>query len=169
MLLILAFLALFGQENFPDSAEVQIHSCQACAGKRIAHTPIGTLLFCVPRSMKVHRDSGFEGDVQDVITFSRRGVTSKLTVRSRTNPSGYRKSIPDWFPAEAAGHTSVRAWRCSEGTGRDLRLDRDGRYWRFMTFPLGWAEYGDVPADIAAQFDRVFDSLCCRPPTPSRR
>src|ERR1700680_3559132 len=99
------------------------------------------------------------GDIRDVITSSHRGETGKLIVFSSTNPSGSRKVAPDRLPAEANVHSTVRAWRCSEGEGRDLRIDRAGRYWRMITFPLGYAEYGDVPTNIAAQFDRVLDSL----------
>jgi hypothetical protein len=168
MVFTLAFLILLGQQNNGlDSNEVQIQPCGSCSGKRIVHT-VGTVLFCVPRGMKVHRDEGFEGDSQDVVTFSRRGEIGKLIVRSSINPSGYRKSTPIWFPAEA-GQSTARNWRCSEGTGRDFRLTRDQRYWRMITFPLGWAEYSDVPANIAAQFDKVLDSLCCRPLILPRR
>jgi hypothetical protein len=163
MVVIVVLLALLSQENSdPEIGEIQRHSCELCFGKRIHHT-MGTILFCVPRGMKVHRDAGFEGDVQDIITFAKRRQRSQLIVSSSTNPSGYRKFAPDWFPADAPGHTSARNWRCSEGNGRDLRLDRNGRYWRMITLPLGYAEYSDVPANIAVQFDKVIDSLCCRP------
>ena len=161
MLLILAFLTLFGQEN----DELQIHSFGSCRGKQIAHT-LGSVLFCIPRGMKVHRNAGFEGDVQDVVTLSLRGETGKLMVHSDAYPlSGRQKSMPEWFPADPAAQSSVRTWRCSEGTGRDYRLSRDQRRWRMITFPLGWAEYNDVAPDIAVQFDRVIDSLGCRPLT----
>jgi hypothetical protein len=32
-----------------------------------------------------------------------------------------------------------------------------------LTFPLGYAAYSDVSADIATRLDRVLDSLCCHP------
>src|SRR5215469_10946415 len=103
----LALLVPLGQENSaPDSPAVP--SCRSCGGKRIAHT-IGTVLFCVPHGMKVHRDAGFEGDIRDSITLSARKETATLTVYSSTNPSGYRKSAPpDWFPARDLGQSSVR-------------------------------------------------------------
>jgi hypothetical protein len=138
MLLMLVWLALLGQgNNGADSSEVQKHPCGFCWGKRITRTS-GLLLFCVPHGMKVRRAAGFEGDIRDVILFSHRGETGELIISSSVNPSGFRKP-PDWFPAEAGGHSTVRAWRCSEGDGRDLRLDQRGRYWRMITFPLGYA------------------------------
>ena len=167
--IIFALLFPLGQDNStPDSAAAQVPSCRSCGGKRIAHT-IGTVLFCVPHDMKVHRDAGFEGDIRDTVTHSLRKETATLTVYSSTNPSGYRKVAPPaWFSAEAAGKSSVRDWRCSEGNGRDFRLTRDGRYLRLITFPLGYAEHSDVSANSAARFDLVLDSLCCRPLTSSR-
>jgi hypothetical protein len=168
MLGTLALLAFFGQPaQSPDSTEVDVHSCGSCWSKRIAHT-FGTMLFCVPRGMKVQRVAGFEGDIRDVITLSRRRETGKLIVFSDLNPSGNRNPPSDWLPTAGTLHSKVHGWRCPEGDGRDLRIERDGRYWRMITFPFGYAEYGDVPASIATQFDRVLDSLCCRPLTPSR-
>jgi len=157
MLLVLVWLVLSGQgNNGANSSEVQKHSCGFFWGKRIAHTS-GSLLFCVPHGIKVSRAAGFEGDIRDNIRLSDRGETGELIILSGVGPSGFRK------PPEAGGHSTVYAWRCSEGDGRDLRIERDGRCWRMITFPLGYAEYGDVPANIATRFDRVLDSLCCRP------
>jgi hypothetical protein len=31
-----------------------------------------------------------------------------------------------------------------------------------ITFPFGYGEYHDVPANVATRFDGVLDSLCCR-------
>jgi hypothetical protein len=161
--IIFALLVLLGQNSALNSAAAQVPSCRSCSGKRIAHTT-GTVLLCVPHGMKVHRDAGFEGDIRDTITLAHRKETATLTVYSSTNPSGYRKvTPPDWFPGGAAGQSSVRDWQCPEGSGRDFRLTRDGRYWRMITFPLGSAEYSGVSATSATQFDRVLDSLCCRP------
>src|SRR5271166_3809088 len=70
-----------------DPAEVQVHFCGSCQGKRIAHT-IGTIFFCVPYGIKVHRDAGFEGDIRDVMTLSYRGELGELFVSSSMNPSG---------------------------------------------------------------------------------
>ena len=163
MLLVLAWLALLSQGiNGPNSAEVQLHACGFCWGKRIRHT-VGTVVFCVPRGINLHHDAGFEGDIRDIITISRGGETRKLIIFSSMNPSGNRSIPSDWFPAGATGHPTVHAWRCSEGDGRDLRIERDGRHWRMIAFPFGYAEYGDVSPNIATRFDRVLDSLCCRP------
>jgi hypothetical protein len=160
MLLILAFLALLGQEN----DELQIHSFGSCVGKQIAHT-LGTILFCIPRGMEVHRWTSFEGDTQDTITVSVRGKKGKLIVRTSSGPSGFRKHTPDWSVDDAAGQSSMRTWRCSDGDGRDFRLNRNQSYSRMMTFPLGWTEYNEVPLNIAVVFDRILDSLRCKPLT----
>src|ERR1700694_4136006 len=126
MLLMLVWTALLGQENNgPDSSEPQIHSCAFCGGKQITHSS-GTVLFCIHNGMKLHRKSGFEGDIRDNIRLSDRGETREMIILSDVSPSGFRR------PPEAGGHSTVRAWRCSEGNGRDLRLDRDGRYWRMI-------------------------------------
>jgi hypothetical protein len=168
MLITLALLAFFGQQDqSPDPNAVSVQSCGSCWSKRIAHT-FGTILFCVPRGMKVQRVAGFEGDIRDVITLSRRREIGKLIVLSDGNPSGNRNPPSDWLPTNGPLHSSVHAWRCTEWDGRDLRIDRDGRYWRMITFPFGYAEYGNVPANVSAQFDRVLDSLCCRPLNRSR-
>ena len=141
LLLTLAWLALMGQENSaPNSAEVQIPSCGSCWGTRTRHT-LGTIMFCVSHGIKLHRDSGCEGDIRDVMTISHRGKTGELIIYSSMNPSGNREVQRDWFPSGAPPHSTVRTWRCSEGSGRDLRLDRDGRYWRLITFPFGYAEW----------------------------
>ena len=151
------------------SAESQEPSCQSCSGKQITHT-IGTVVFCVPRGLKVTREAGFEGAIRDAIALST-GEKASLTIYSNLSPSGYRRPFgtPSWFPADTAGSSSVRDRQCSEGAARDIRLIRNERYWRMISFPLGYAEYVDVSAKEAARFDRVLDSLCCRPLARSRR
>src|SRR5678815_972559 len=104
MLLTLVFLVLLGQNNSPDSAEVQIHAFGSCRGKQIAHA-LGTILFCLPRGMKSNRWTSFEGDTQDTITVSARGEIGKLMVRTSAGPSGHLKHIPDWPAADVAGQS----------------------------------------------------------------
>lgn len=157
---IFALYVPLSQNPALDSA--QVPACRSCWGKRIRHT-FGTVFLCVPHGMKVQREAGFEGDIRDVVTINHLREIASLTIYSNISPSGYRKFTPEWFPSEAAGHTSVRDWRCSEGTFRDLRLTRDGRQWRLITFPFGYAEYSDLSAHNATRLDRVLDSLCCHP------
>jgi len=57
----------------------------------------------------------------------------------------------------------VRRWRCSEGDGWNFRRTQNGRYWRMLAFPMGYAEYENVAADVARKFDKVLDSMCCQP------
>ena len=163
---IIVLLAFLGQAPVLPSPPDELRpSCAqtSCRGKHIEHTS-GVVRFCVPRGMKISRTAGFEGDIQDLVTLHQRGTVSQLLVRS-WGPFGYQKSLPDWLNSDSAkeGHSSIHAWRCSEGAGGDYRLAKDGRQSRFLQFPLGWAEYSDVSPDVAARFDRVLDSLCCRP------
>jgi len=152
-----------------SSAESQEPTCQSCSGKQTTHT-MGTVVFCVPRGLKVTRIAGFEGDIRDSIALSG-GEKASMTIYSSISPSGYRRPVgtPSWFPADPSGHSSMRDRQCSEGAVRDIRLIRKERYWRMISFPLGYAEYVDLSAKEAARFDRVLDSLCCRPLAPSRR
>jgi hypothetical protein len=42
------------------------------------------------------------------------------------------------------------------GSGYDFKVHRDGRNWRMLAFPKGFAEYKDVPSRAAQQFDRFW-------------
>ena len=169
---IIVLLALLGQEEtLPRAPDELRPSCSqvSCRGKSIKHS-YSMFCFCVPYGMKVRRTAGFEGDVSDLITLHHGGAVAQLRVYSTVNPSSYLYLVPDWLNKSSAekGQSSIHAWRCSEGAGGDYRLTKDGRHSRFIQFPLGAAEYKDVSPDIAARFDRVLDSLCCRP-FPSER
>ncbi len=120
---------------------------------------MGPFEFCVPRGMKFRRVEGFEGDIHDRITLRVRDEISELVMFTANATWGPVKSRPD----QKLGDTlSNREWQCPEGSGRDFRFQRDGRNWRLLTFPMGFAEYKNVPSQAAQEFDRALDSLCCQ-------
>jgi len=71
-LLMLVGSVLLAQEGrAPGTADIQVPSCGSCRGKQIEHT-MRTIVFCVPRGLKAHREAGEEGELADTITLSRR-------------------------------------------------------------------------------------------------
>jgi hypothetical protein len=150
-----------------STVDLGIPACSTarCRGKRIAHT-WGLFRFCIPHGMKFRRVTGFEGDVHDSIRLQSRGETGELIIFTANATWGPVKSIPEWLHLASPREASVRRWRCSEGEGQDFRWTENGRSWRMLGFVIGFAEYQNVSADIAAKFDRVLDSLCCEPLQP---
>ena len=143
-------------ETVPSCSQVP------CQGKRVAHTQLGVFEFCVPRGIKSRRVVGFEGDY---IPLRVRGDLSELEMFTANVTWGPVKSRPDDWPSAAAtpGDTvSERQWQCPEGRGHDFRFHHNGRNWRMVAFPTGFAEYENVLSKAAEQFDRVLDSLCCQ-------
>src|ERR1035438_9793490 len=166
--MVLLILALTAQQA-ESTADVEIPSCSVarCRGRRITHPTFGLFKFCVPHGMKFRRVTGFEGDIHDSITLHSRRDSGELTIFSTMNPSwGPVKSSPVWLRSASPTEGSERRWRCSEGDGRDFRLIHNGRSWRMLAFPMGFAEYQNVSADIARKFDRLLCSLCCEPLRP---
>jgi len=126
--------------------------------------------FCIPHGLKYTRVAEIEGALHDRITLRSHGELSELIMFTHgVNGTPAKTSPEDWPSAEQTpGETvSVSQWRCSEGDGRDFRLHHNGRHWRLLTFPLGFAEYKDVPPSAAERFDKVIDSLCCQPLPPN--
>jgi hypothetical protein len=150
-----------------DNTEVTeiVRACAqvSCRGKRIAHGS-GYFQFCIPRGMRYRRVAGFEGDIHDRITLRIHGESSELVIFKGSPTWGPVKSFPgDWPPVDPTRADFVsRQWRCSEGTGQDFRLHRNDRHWRLVAFPIGFAEYKNVPSRAAEKFDLVLDSLCCQ-------
>lgn len=139
-------------------------SQESRGGKRIRHGMLGEFEFRVPHGVKYHRAVGFEGDVHDTLTARSAEGASELRIFTANPTWGPVKPGPDDWPADAARRAlSVRSWQCSEAAGHDFRFTRNGREWRMLGFPFGYAEYQNVPPNIARKFDRVLDSLCCRP------
>lgn len=160
--LVSLVLALTPQPT-QSSPDVEIPGCSIthCKGKRVAHR-LGMLRFCVPPGMKYRRAAGFEGDIHDTITVHSR--KDELVIFTANSTWGPVKARPEWYRSSSAQpEGSVRRWRCSEGDGSDFRLTHNGRSWRMLAFPAGFAGYEDVSEDIAGKFDRVLDSLCCEP------
>lgn len=150
----------------PDSQQRSLSCSQVrCRGKRFAHTPWGLLEFCVPRGIRFRRVVGFEGDIHDRITIRVHGELNELVMFTANATWGPVKSAPNDWPLSAPtpGDTiQVRQWQCPEGDGYNFRFSREGRHWRMVAFPAGFAEYKNVSSRSAEQFDRVLDSLCCK-------
>jgi hypothetical protein len=123
------------------------------------------LQFCAPHEMKFHRSAGFEGDIHDRIELSLRGETGTLVILTVGPSWGPFPESPDWDrpPFRTTGEFYVSRWQCAEIAGTDYRLVQNGRRWRMRSLPEGFAEYRNVSVGIAAEFDRVIDSMCCQP------
>lgn len=53
-------------------------------------------------------------------------------------------------------------WDCELNRGTDWRgAAADGRRWRHLTVPFGFATYQGVPPKAAAYFDKILDTMCC--------
>jgi hypothetical protein len=69
-------------------------------------------------------------------------------------PDDIRNSSINW---------TSEAWGCHrEAGGTDWRgVGPDGRRWRHITFPFGFATYEGVTPKAAAYFDKILDTMCC--------
>ncbi len=148
----------------PDVRSIPPCAQTKCRGKRVAHG-WNVFQFCIPRGLKYKRVAGFEGDLHDRVTVRLHGELSELIIFTANATWGPTKEAPsDWPSAEPGqdNQVSVQHWQC-DGDWRDFKLQRNGRNWRLLTFIKGFAEYKDVPSSAAQRFDRVLDSLCCKP------
>jgi hypothetical protein len=60
-------------------------------------------------------------------------------------------------------HWTSSKWGChNDDDGTDWRgVGTDGRRWRHVSIPFGFANYEGVPVKAAEYFDRILDSMCC--------
>jgi hypothetical protein len=88
-----------------------------------------------------------------MVTTRRHGKVFELVIVSGPYYTG---RPPVW----AAG-CDVHNWQSPESSGEDCRVLGTARS-RYITLnaPMGYAQYRDVPVEIATQFDRILDSLC---------
>lgn len=165
-LLCFALLSWGMEQSAMAQNQLAIPACAQtrCQGERAKHW-MGQFQFCIPRGMKYRRAAGFEGDLHDRVTISVQGERSEMVLFTANPTWGPVKPSPtDWPRIDPAQPERIRTqhWRCAEGTGRDFRFQREGRHWRMISFPDGFAEYKNVPLKAAQAFDRVLDSLCCQ-------
>lgn len=164
-LLYFALICAGTQSTTADRSRT-VPSCSplACGGKRAVHMH-GFLAFCVPRGVKFRRIAGFEGDIHDRMIVRVRGAVSELVMFTANATWGPVKGAPDDWPSPDSKRgeaISMQRWQCSDLDGHDFRFSRDGQNWRMISFAIGFAEYKNVPAKAALQFDRVLGSMCCK-------
>ena len=132
-----------------------IPACTAvrCEGRRIKDN-LGVLQFCVPRGLKVRREVGEHGDVHYAITARLHSQSFDMKVTSGPYFPG---KVPSW-----ANGCDLSRWHTPESRGEDCHLVRGDVHSRYMTLntPMGYAQYKDVPREVAVRFDRLLDSLC---------
>lgn len=168
MLLGIALALALAEQTSEGHATQEIHKCSEtrCWGKRIIGHGYRLVEFYRPFGTDFHRVAGFEGDLHDSITIHSKGETSELLIFTANITWGPVQTRPEWFGFPDAPKGSVHRWHCAEDQGRDFRMAENGRSWRFLMFLKGYAEYKNVPSKAAAKFDRILDSLCCRPLPP---
>lgn len=92
----------------------------------------------------------------------------------RFGPGRDRMWLKFMFGGMAGGHSphdlqnssitwTSQDWGChADKDGTDWRgVGADGRRWRHISIPFGFAEYRAVPANAAEFFDKILDSRCC--------
>ena len=136
-----------------DSRQVPACLDTRCTGKRIKDN-LGVLRFCIPRGVDVRTEVGDHGDVHYSIKVRLHGRSYELLVASGPYFPG---RLPEW-----TNGCNVRHWHNPESRGEDCRLETAATASRYITLnaPMGYAVYRDVPAEVAARFDLVLDSLC---------
>jgi hypothetical protein len=60
-------------------------------------------------------------------------------------------------------HWTSRKWGChNDEDGTDWRgIGTDGRKWRHISVPFGFAAYEGVPQRAAEYFDKILETMCC--------
>jgi hypothetical protein len=168
-----AYLLIFCVAS-QQSGDENVYTVPSCSvvhlrGRQAKHSPLGEFDFRIPRGLKYRRVVGEEGDIHDRITVRSTGELNELTIFTANATWGPVKRGPTDWPIQPSERTgTVREWKCPEGSGYDFRLHRDGRSWRFLGFPWGFAEYKNISEEAARKFDRVLDSLCCEKFVPTR-
>jgi len=58
---------------------------------------------------------------------------------------------------------ATHEWGCNQGVdGKDWSgVSADGRRWRHISIPFGFAAYSGVSPKAAAYFDRILNTMCC--------
>jgi len=152
---VLLVALLQQQASEPNTTGWAIPACAnvRCAGSVIKDS-LGVLQFCVPRFAEVHTVTGQHGDIRYTITKRRHGRAFELLIISGPYFSG---SLPGW-----AGYCAVRYWHSPESHGEDCHISGTAGRSRYITLnaPMGYAQYRDVPAEVATQFDHILDSMC---------
>ena len=162
---LVAAFALFTAPPDPNVWTVPACNTRPCEGTRI-RTDLGFGEFCVPRGLTIRKEIGEHGDVHYTISRSKRSHDSLLIT------SG------PYFTGKAPGGGRAgwlfRPWKCDDWKGEDFQRVTSAGKSRYLTLNMimGYAQYSNTPPNIAATFDRILDSFCCRgcakcpPPLP---
>jgi hypothetical protein len=70
---------------------------------------------------------------------------------------------PDYLRNASLKWTSQK-WGCDDhDDGTDQRgVSVEGRRWRYVSIPFGFAVYENVPPRAADYFDKILNTMCCR-------
>lgn len=125
-----------------------------CKGKRIS-TFLDAQSFCIPRSLKVSRTTGEHGDIHYLIVKSgRKEITLTIVSGPYFPASNPRETDPTW---------AENSWECDGIRGFNYTRIKSKNKSRYVTLaPNGYATYANAPDEIAALFDKVLDSMCCK-------
>ncbi len=126
-------------------------------GKRIV-SEFGIVEFRVPRMARVEKGADVDY-VQYVVRYGDSQQKQRLRFM-------FGAMVVGGSPVSGADSTvrwKGRAWTCGKlSDGGDSRgVGADGRRWRHISFPFGFAEYRGVGEQAARYFDRILDTLCC--------
>jgi hypothetical protein len=142
-------------KKLPDSRP----SCSTSLGfGRRIFSLMGIVEFRVPRSAHITR--ALDADYV------------KYSVRYGSNPDAQWLGL--FFGVTVGGESSndlentsikwtAQKWRCHQDEdGTDWRgASSDGRRWRHIAVPFGFAAYEGVTPKAAAYFDKILDTMCC--------
>lgn len=146
-----------------DDATWQVPICSSIdrppKGKRIK-TP--TFQFVVPDNLLLKK-------ITDV------DYTQYIVLSRQAKKNGAVEYLEIWFgassvatslPQDLVGSSAItrrRSWSCEKLTGSDFRGElTDRTYWRWINLPLGVAKYRTKSPELAAAFDSVIESFCCK-------
>jgi hypothetical protein len=127
------------------------------SGRRIVSN-LDIVEFYVPRFAKTKR----RADVDYVEYYIRYGPErDKLWLKFMFGPMVGGHSPHD-LDNSSIQWTS-RKWACNgDEDGTDwIGVEADGRKWRHIAIPLGFATYQGVPPKAADYFDRILNTMCC--------
>ena len=149
--------AVLAQTN---ATSIHLPSCSSARhrGRRIVSTIAETVVFYVPRFAHMQETQDVDYVEYDV----------------RYGPKEDKVWLKFMFGGLVGGHspddignssihwTSQRLQCNQHDGGTDWRgTDGDGRRWRHVSIPLGFAAYRDVAPKAAEYFDKILDTMCC--------
>jgi hypothetical protein len=148
--------------EFGQDAVWQVPTCQKLGklpkGKRIT-TP--TFQFIVPDNLLVKKVTDADYIEYLVSRKAKHKVAAEYlevwfgTTAALTNPP------QDLMLSSATSRR--RYWSCEKLSGSDLRGDlTDGTRWRWISLPMGVANYRTKSRELADAFDSVIESFCCK-------